>query len=97
MTRALMNRIGTTVIPNVWRCTNDMSRAITQDEESYPDAKTFKPERFFNADGTLNDDTMYYVFGFGRRYATPAPHNAKCLHDNLQGLPRRYLADAMVR
>ncbi|KIL66859.1 hypothetical protein M378DRAFT_160386 [Amanita muscaria Koide BX008] len=25
------------------------------------------PERFFNADGTLNNDTVNYVFGFGQR------------------------------
>ncbi|KAF8634134.1 hypothetical protein AX15_001065 [Amanita polypyramis BW_CC] len=50
---------GTIVIPNVW--------AFTQDESVYPDPESFKPERFFNSDGTLNNDTIEYAFGFGRR------------------------------
>jgi hypothetical protein len=39
---------GTAVIANIW--------AMTHNESDYPDPFTFKPERFFNADGTLNDD-----------------------------------------
>ncbi|KAM6494491.1 Cytochrome P450 [Amanita muscaria] len=50
---------GTFVMPNVW--------AITRDEARYHDPELFMPERFFNADGTLNQDTVGYVFGFGRR------------------------------
>ncbi|KAF8630488.1 hypothetical protein AX15_002883 [Amanita polypyramis BW_CC] len=50
---------GSTVVANIW--------AITRDEAVYPDPESFKPERFFNPDGTLNNDTMRYVFGFGRR------------------------------
>ena len=41
---------------------------MMRDEEMYPDPDSFKPERFFNDDGTLNDDTVPYAFGFGRRY-----------------------------
>ena len=42
------------------------------DEDVYPNADLFRPERFFNPDGTLNDDTIGYAFGFGRRYVVPA-------------------------
>ena len=56
---------------NSW--TNDVLRAMTRDEEVYPDAESFRPERFLKADGTLNDDTMEYAFGFGRRYVVFTP------------------------
>ncbi|KAH7929012.1 cytochrome P450 [Leucogyrophana mollusca] len=42
-------------------------RAMSRNEAKYPHASEFKPERFFTADGRLNDDTVRYVFGFGRR------------------------------
>jgi len=42
-------------------------RAITRDEAKYPSPEEFKPERFFGVDGELNDDTMSYAFGAGRR------------------------------
>ncbi|KIL53882.1 hypothetical protein M378DRAFT_174541 [Amanita muscaria Koide BX008] len=54
---------GTLVIPNVW--------AIGRDEAIYQDPERFMPERFFNADGALNNDTVNYVFGFGLRYFMP--------------------------
>ena len=41
---------------------------MTRDEDVYQDADSFLPERFLKADGTLNDDTVDYAFGFGRRY-----------------------------
>ncbi|KAF8628629.1 hypothetical protein AX15_003764 [Amanita polypyramis BW_CC] len=53
------------VMANVW--------AITRDEAVYPDPELFKPERFFSSDGTLNDDTMEYAFGFGRRICPGQP------------------------
>ncbi|KAJ7578131.1 cytochrome P450 [Mycena floridula] len=45
--------------PNVW--------AMSRDEKMYPDPEVFNPERFFNPDGTLNDDDVSFTFGFGRR------------------------------
>ncbi|KIJ67131.1 hypothetical protein HYDPIDRAFT_128765 [Hydnomerulius pinastri MD-312] len=57
---------GVTVVPNV---------AMAHDEEKYPDPFSFKPERFFKDDGTLNDDTVVYGFGFGRRIC-PGRHFA---------------------
>jgi len=45
--------------PNVW--------AMTRDAVKYKDPETFNPDRFFTAEGKLNDDDMTYVFGFGRR------------------------------
>ncbi|KAJ7578133.1 cytochrome P450 [Mycena floridula] len=50
---------GSLIWPNVW--------AITRDETAYPDPESFIPERFIKSDGSLNDDDMGYVFGFGRR------------------------------
>ncbi|KAG2362788.1 cytochrome P450 [Suillus spraguei] len=50
---------GATVIPNVW--------AMTRNEEKYPNPSQFSPERFLDADGNLNDDTVNMAFGFGRR------------------------------
>ena len=48
------------VSANIW--------AMTHDEKFYPDPFTFQPERFFNGDGTLNDDSRVLAYGFGRRY-----------------------------
>ncbi|KAG2140256.1 cytochrome P450 [Suillus bovinus] len=51
---------GTIVLCNIWN--------ISRDEKRYPDASTFIPERFMDADGGLtDDDPAEYVFGFGRR------------------------------
>ncbi|KIK65278.1 hypothetical protein GYMLUDRAFT_38711 [Collybiopsis luxurians FD-317 M1] len=51
---------GSLVMGNIW--------AITRDERRYgSDTDTFKPERFFDADGKLNDDDLIVAFGFGRR------------------------------
>ena len=49
------------VYSNIW--------AMTHDENFYPDPFTFNPERFFNADGKLNDDSRSLAYGFGRRSA----------------------------
>ena len=43
---------------------------MTRDEEVYPNAESFKPERFLK-NGTLNNkirDPRDIVFGFGRRH-----------------------------
>jgi cytochrome P450 len=59
---------GTMVMPNFW--------AITRDESIYHEPERFNPERFFDADGSLNGDTVVeYAFGFGRR-ACPGKHMA---------------------
>jgi cytochrome P450 len=42
---------------------------MTRDEEVYPDAESFKPERFMK-NGALDEkirDPRDFVFGFGRR------------------------------
>lgn len=58
------------------------------DEDVYPNAELFRPERFFNPDGTLNDDTIGYAFGFGRRYVVLAHdvRNPNVIH-LVQNLP----------
>ncbi|KAJ3554391.1 hypothetical protein NP233_g12431 [Leucocoprinus birnbaumii] len=47
------------------------SYAMLQDEETFPNPRSFKPERFMNADGTLRTDILdpesVATFGFGRR------------------------------
>ncbi|KAH7884744.1 cytochrome P450 [Phlebopus sp. FC_14] len=50
---------GATIIMNTW--------AFTRNEVKYPNPEVFRPERFFKADGELNDDTVSYAFGAGRR------------------------------
>ncbi|PPQ86494.1 hypothetical protein CVT25_008276 [Psilocybe cyanescens] len=39
---------------------------MTHDEAVYPDAFSFKPDRFFNEGGVLNDDNRVLAYGFGR-------------------------------
>ncbi len=58
--RLVMLFSGTMISANIW--------AMTHDENVYPDPFAFQPERFFNADGTLNDDSRILAYGFGRRY-----------------------------
>ncbi|KAF8837462.1 cytochrome P450 [Paxillus ammoniavirescens] len=50
---------GMTVVPNVW--------AMTRNENKYPNASDFVPERFIDAAGGLNADTVDFIWGFGRR------------------------------
>ncbi|KAG2117754.1 cytochrome P450 [Suillus clintonianus] len=50
---------GAIVMANIW--------AMSQDKVRYPNPNDFKPERFFMANGQLNDDTVEFPFGFGRR------------------------------
>ncbi|KDQ57129.1 hypothetical protein JAAARDRAFT_131349 [Jaapia argillacea MUCL 33604] len=42
-------------------------RAMLHDERVYKDPEMFRPERFLNNDGTVNDDYPMLSFGFGRR------------------------------
>ncbi|EIW84526.1 cytochrome P450 [Coniophora puteana RWD-64-598 SS2] len=58
---------GTTVMVNVW--------GICRDDTRFRRPSDFVPERFLRNDGTLNDDTMDFVFGFGRRIC-PGKHLA---------------------
>ncbi|KAG1864134.1 cytochrome P450 [Suillus subalutaceus] len=46
---------------------NEPFRAMTHDATKYPSPDEFKPERFFQNDGSLNSDTMRLGFGWGRR------------------------------
>ncbi|CAA7263056.1 unnamed protein product [Cyclocybe aegerita] len=50
---------GTQVFANIW--------AITHDEGTYKDPDAFEPERFFDEDGSLNDDDRVLAYGYGRR------------------------------
>ncbi|EEB90551.1 hypothetical protein MPER_11223 [Moniliophthora perniciosa FA553] len=50
---------GCTISANIW--------AMTHDERVYAEPYRFKPERFFDADGKLNNDDAVLAFGFGRR------------------------------
>ncbi|KAJ3505894.1 hypothetical protein NLJ89_g7173 [Agrocybe chaxingu] len=50
---------GTAVFSNIW--------AMTHDEEKYADPHEFKPERFLDENGQLNDDARVLAYGFGRR------------------------------
>jgi cytochrome P450 len=40
---------------------------MCHNETKYPNPSEFNPERFMNSDGTLTDDTVSVVWGFGRR------------------------------
>lgn len=53
-------KAGTMVIPNVW--------SLHRNEERFPEASVFKPERFFDEAPTFNKLVEgHYGFGFGRR------------------------------
>ncbi|KAF8835269.1 cytochrome P450 [Paxillus ammoniavirescens] len=58
---------GATIMANVW--------AMSHNEDKYPDPTAFLPERFLQSDGTLNDDDLPWIFGFGRRIC-PGRHVA---------------------
>ena len=47
------------VLANIW--------AMTHDEIIYSDPFSFKPERFFDENGKLNDDNRVLAYGFGTR------------------------------
>jgi hypothetical protein len=70
--------IGTVVLANIWHALllvsfvstvlTETSRAMTHNESQYSEPFEFKPERFFDKNGELNDDDKILAFGFGRRY-----------------------------
>jgi hypothetical protein len=49
---------------------------MCHNEAKYPNSSEFNPERFLNPDGTLTDDTVSVVWGFGRRVC-PGRHLAE--------------------
>lgn len=59
---------GAVVTPNVW--------AMCHNEDKYTNPSEFNPDRFLNLDGTLTDDTVSFVWGFGRRIC-PGRHLAE--------------------
>ncbi|CAA7263105.1 unnamed protein product [Cyclocybe aegerita] len=50
---------GTAVFANIW--------SMTHDAERYTDPYEFKPERFLDENGLLNDDARVLAYGLGRR------------------------------
>ncbi|KAJ7250828.1 cytochrome P450, partial [Mycena haematopus] len=60
---------GATIISHIW--------AMTHDESIYPEPDRFNPDRFFTANGKLNDDDTisHIVVRFGRRIC-PGRYNA---------------------
>ena len=40
---------------------------MNHDEEVYPEPFAFKPERFFDENGKLNENSRILSYGFGRR------------------------------
>ena len=44
-----------------------LRRSMSSNAERYPGPDTFYPERFLKEGDSLNDDTVGYAFGFGRR------------------------------
>ncbi|KAG1809325.1 cytochrome P450 [Suillus subaureus] len=58
---------GPTLSLSLMYLNNEPFRAMTHDATKYPSPDEFKPERFFQDDGTLNSDTMRLGFGWGRR------------------------------
>ncbi|KAF9232905.1 cytochrome P450 [Melanogaster broomeanus] len=50
---------GMVLVPNAW--------AMAHNENKYPNPSDFIPERFIDATGKLNTDTVDFIWGFGRR------------------------------
>jgi len=40
---------------------------MAHDEVRYPDPFAFKPERFLDKSGKINDNDRIFAYGFGRR------------------------------
>jgi len=50
---------GSTIVANSW--------AMSRNSHRYPDPEVFRPERFLTNEGTLSEDDVRWVFGWGRR------------------------------
>jgi len=59
------------------------SRAMTHDETVYPEPFAFKPERFFDKNGDLNDDDRILAYGFGHRWS-PSSTTMNSFHDDIE-------------
>jgi hypothetical protein len=54
-----------------------MVRALSQDEDTYPDASRFHPNRYLTDEGQMKDDiTDYFAFGNGGRVIQIWCHSA---------------------
>jgi cytochrome P450 len=58
---------GAAIVANLW--------GMSQNADKYPDPDRFKPERFLLPDGSLTNDTVSLIFGWGRRIC-PGRHVA---------------------
>jgi hypothetical protein len=66
----------TMIIPNIWSVDITIStafsshiicnRAMTRDEQIYPEAELFNPDRFMDMEAD-QPDPKDFIFGFGRR------------------------------
>ena len=56
-------------------------RAMNHDEDVYPEPFAFKPERFFDENGKLNQNDRILSYGFGRRQVHIS-HAWKICHSN---------------
>jgi len=88
-----LKMVGTVVIGNIWQVffthflrecwrKRQTSRAMTHDESVYPEPFVFKPERFFDENGKLNNDNRVLAYGFGRRYLSSSFTTANSFSQN---------------
>ncbi len=54
---------------------------MNHDEDVYPEPFAFKPERFFDENGNLNQNDRILSYGFGRRQVYIL-HAGKICHSN---------------
>ena len=69
---------------------------MSRDENKYPNPEMFIPERFLLKDGTLNDDKIPWIFGFGRRIWYVDANLALSFVPDMMHSPGRHIADATV-
>lgn len=72
---------------------------MSRNEARFPNAEDFIPERFFNDDGTLNEnDPMDFVFGFGTctAYAMLVEVESVDCNDSQSHSLGRYAADVSL-